>query len=66
MVLSILTPIVVKVMALLHWKRTNSPTITYLWSTGDTSPSVTGLNAGRYTVTITDAQTAVLKCLISL
>ncbi|NDB35679.1 MAG: hypothetical protein EB023_10160, partial [Flavobacteriia bacterium] len=31
------------------------PTYTYLWSNGATTPNVTGLASGTYTVTITDA-----------
>ena len=32
-----------------------SPPYSYLWSTGDITPTITGLNAGTYVVTITDA-----------
>lgn len=32
-----------------------SPTYTYLWSTGQTGPSIGGLSNGTYTVTVTDA-----------
>ncbi|MEZ4932345.1 MAG: SprB repeat-containing protein [Saprospiraceae bacterium] len=29
---------------------------TYLWSTGDTGPTLSGLGGGTYTVTVTDVE----------
>jgi uncharacterized protein (DUF2141 family) len=33
---------------------TGSPPYSYLWSNGETSPSITGLTSGTYSVTVTD------------
>jgi len=35
-----------------------TPLYSYQWSTGDSGPTITGLNAGTYSVTVTDAAAA--------
>ena len=40
--------------------------ITYLWNTGDSTSSLTGLSAGTYTITITDADKCELSESISI
>ncbi len=38
-----------------------TPTYTYLWNTGATTTMITGLTAGLYTVTVTDAAGCILQ-----
>lgn len=43
-----------------------TPAYSYLWNTGDTTPSITALCAGLYTVTVTDANLCTRSDTISL
>jgi gliding motility-associated-like protein len=45
---------------------TGNPPFTYLWNTGATTDTITGLGGGTYTVTITDALTCVSLQTITL
>ena len=43
-----------------------TPGYTYLWSTGSTNQTITGLNTGTYTVTVTDAAGCITSCHVNI